>query len=145
MAPWNTRNARHIVPALGFLLMMAGCAGLGRDDPGRLQPQTVSGPCDVKKFFLLARTAVHTDMTLHNTGEACTFTAINPNLQAFPTAVLVTGLPVHGQVTAGLTNGGRSAIVAYKPQPGYQGEDRFTITIEPDDHAIAVAVQTGIP
>ena len=122
-------------------LALAGCAGLSANDPNLfLQPQTVSGPCTVKKFFLLSQTAVHTDMAVNGGGQACTFTVINPNLQAFPTASLITAQPAHGRAETGLGNGGRSPVVAYTPQPGYHGPDRFTVTIEPDDHAVAVAV-----
>ena len=126
--------------ALALPLLAAGCAGLDRDDQGALQPQTVRGPCTVKKFFLLSRTAVHTDMVVSGAGQDCTITLINPDLQVFPTASLVTVPPLHGRATAGLTNTGRSAIISYAPEPGYRGADRFTVTIEPEDHAVAFAV-----
>ena len=125
---------------LAALAPLMGCAALDPNGQGRLQPQAVSGPCQVKKFFLLGLTTVHTDMTVAGSGQACTFTVLNPDLQAFPTAVLVTQPALHGRAEAGLTNGGRSPIVSYAPQPGYTGTDRFTITIEPNDHGIAVAV-----
>lgn len=126
--------------AIALPLTAASCAGLDRDGQGALQPQTVRGPCQVKKFFLLGLTTVPTGMMVDNTGEACTFTVLNPNLQAFPSASLVTDPPAHGRATAGLTNGGRSPIVSYTPQPGYSGTDRFTVTIETNAHSIAVAV-----
>lgn len=126
-------------------LTTANCAGFDRDDQGKLQPQTVRGPCQVKKFFLLSTTTVHTDMTVDDAGQACTFTVLNPNLQAFPSATLVTEQPAHGRATAGLTNGGRSRIVSYTPQSGYSGTDRFTVTIEPNAHSIAVAVTVKPP
>jgi len=129
----------HVL-AIALPLTTASCAGLERNVQGALQPQTVRGPCQVKKFFLLSQTAVHTDMTVDNTGQACTFTVLNANVQAFPTASLITEQPAHGRAAAGLTNGGRSPIISYTPQPGYSGTDRFTATIEPNDHAIAVAV-----
>ena len=125
---------------LAAALLLAGCAGLDRNDQGRLQPQTVSGPCQVKKFFLLALTAVHTDMVVDGGGQACPFTVLDPNLQAFATAVIPTVPAQHGQVLVGAANGGRSPVISYVPQPGYHGADRFTVTIEPNDHAIAVAV-----
>ncbi len=121
-------------------LTPSGEAGLARRDQGRLQPQSVDGPCQVDKFFLLGFTAVHTAMTVSRGAPGCTFTVLDPNLQAFPTAVLVTTTPSHGTAQAGLTEGGRQAVVRYTPQPGYAGPDRFTVTIEPSDHAIAVAV-----
>ena len=136
----RARGRLHRAWTTAALLCLAGCAALNADSPGRLQPQAVSGPCEVKKFFLLSQTAVHTDMTVASAGQACTFTVLNPNLQAFPTAVLVTEPALHGHVTAGLTNGGRSPVVSYVAQPGYRGSDRFTVTIEPNDHAVAVAV-----
>lgn len=137
----ESRHQRLLrVLAIALPLATAGCAGLERNDQGALQPQTVRGPCQVKKFFLLSQTAVHTDMTVDNAGQPCTFTVLNPVLQAFPTASLITEQPAHGRAEAGLTNGGRSPIVSYTPQPGYSGTDRFTVTIEPNNHAIAVAV-----
>ena len=116
---------------LGLAILLgaanAGCAGLDRNDQGPLQPQSVSGSCQVGHFFLLAQTA-------------CSFVVINPDLQAFPTASLISTAPRHGQAVTGLTNGGRSVGVSYTPAPGYVGPDQFTVTIEPNDHAIAVAV-----
>ncbi len=125
---------------LAGLLALSGCAGLDRNDQGRLQPQSVRGPCDVKKFFLLSQTAVHTQMSVANSGQACEFVVLDPNLQVFPTDALITVNPEHGRAQAGFANGGRSPAISYAPQPGYVGLDRFTVTIEPDDHAIAVAV-----
>jgi hypothetical protein len=137
----ESRHQRLLrVLAIALPLATASCAGLERNDQGALQPQTVRGPCQVKKFFLLSQTAVHTDMTVDNAGQPCTFTVLNPNLQVFPTASLITEQPAHGRAESGLTNGGRSPIVSYTPQPGYSGTDRFTVTIEPNNHAIAVAV-----
>ncbi len=132
---------------LALPLLAAACAGgadLARNDQGTLQPQAVRGPCDVAKFFLLSQTAVHTTMTVDpagpGAGASCSFVVLNPDLQAFPTASLITEPPAHGRAEAGFANGGRSPVVAYTPQPGYHGADRFTATIEPNDHAIAVAV-----
>ena len=132
--------------ALVFALPLAaaGC-GISATDPNAfIQPQAVNGPCTVKKFFLLSQTAVHTDMTIsgpgNGAGQSCTFTVISPDVQAFPTASLITRPAEHGRAQAGFANGGNSAAVSYTPQPGYRGPDRFTLTIEPNDHAIEVAV-----
>jgi len=146
--PTNTeKRRRRLLRTLAITLPLAtaACAGLERNDQGVLQPQTVRGPCQVKKFFLLSQTAVHTDMTVDGAGQACTFTVLNPNLQVFPTASLITEQPAHGRATAGLTNGGRSPIVSYTPQPGYSGTDRFAVTIEPNNHTILVAVTVKQP
>jgi hypothetical protein len=117
-------------------LLAAGCAGLDRTDQGVLQPQTVSGPCHVKKFFLVGVSTTHTNMQVDN-----------PDIQAVLDGALVTGRPAHGQVVAGLINQGRSATIAYAPQPGFSGADRFSVAIEPGDHDIdfAVTVQPGAP
>ena len=119
---------------------VAGC-GISANDPNAfVQPQATNGPCTVKKFFLLSQTAVHTDMAINGAGQSCTFTVISPDAQAFPTASLLTRPAEHGRAQAGFANGGRSALITYTPQPGYRGADRFTVTIEPNDHAIEVAV-----
>lgn len=123
------------------LPLLASCTGLDRNDQGVLQPQTVSGPCTVGKFYLLALTAVHTDMQAA-AGEACTFSILNPALNAVPTAALVTARPAHGTATAALTGGGQ-VVASYTAAPGYSGTDAFTITIEPNDHAVAVRVRVG--
>lgn len=127
---------------LGLLvpLLAAGCAGLGRDDQGALQPQTVRGPCQVKKFFVLGLRAVPTTLTVGNAGEACTLTLFNPDLQLSLAAALVTGQPAHGRATAGVVNGGRQVAVSYAPQPGYVGADRFSITIEPNAFGVVFSV-----
>jgi hypothetical protein len=83
-------------------LLAASCAGLDRNDRGNLQPQTVRGPCQVKKFFLLGTTSVPTNMTVGNAGEACTFTVLNPDLQVVINAALVTGQASHGRASVGL-------------------------------------------
>ena len=128
---------------LALPLATASCAGLDRVDQGTLQPQTVSGPCQVKKFFLVNFTAVPTDLTATAGGPACSFTLINPDLQIFNTAALVTEQPSHGQATAGLLRGGVQAGVSYTPAPGYTGKDSFTVTLEPSDRAIRLTVQPG--
>ena len=126
--------------ALAVPLATASCAGLDRVDQGSLQPQTVSGPCQVKKFFLVNYTAVPTEMTVSNAGQACGISLINPALQFFNTAALVTANPAHGQATSGLVLGGTQAVASYTPQPGFTGTDSFTVTLEPRDRAIKVNV-----
>ena len=126
--------------ALALPLALASCAGLDRVDQGRLQPQTVSGPCQVKKFFLVPLTAEPTDLAIQNLGQACSFTLVNPDLQIFNTAALVTEPASHGLATAGLLLGGVQAGVSYVPQPGYTGPDSFSVTVEPADRAVRVHV-----
>jgi len=121
-------------------LFSTSCANLARNDQGRLQPQTVSGPCQVKKFFILGTTSVRTEMTVGNTGQACSFTLFNPDLQIVLSAALVTGQPAHGRATAELITAGRQAAVSYTPQPGYTGSDHFSVTLEPNDLGITLAV-----
>ncbi len=135
-------GARVGRPVLLFLvpLWCASCAGLARNDQGVLQPQTVSGPCQVKKFFLLSLTSVPTEVTVGNTGQACTFTLLNPALQIALNAALVTGRPAHGQATATLITGRRQAEISYVPQPGYAGSDSFSITLEPNAVGVTFAV-----
>lgn len=135
----------HYRPPVAWLLLLlplaaVSCAGLERSDQGALQPQTVSGPCQVKKFFLVSLTAVPTDMTVTGGGQACSLTLINPNLQIFNTAALVTSPASHGRAESGLLAGGTQAGVSYAPQPGYTGPDSFTITLEPQDRAVRFAV-----
>lgn len=122
-------------------LALAACGNLNSPHQGPLQPQSVEGPCRVQPFFLLPYTATPTTMTLPPNGAACAFTLINPDLQIFPTAVIITERPTHGTVTTALVNGGRSPRIAYTPSPGARAPDRFTVTIEPNDHAVAVEVR----
>ncbi len=128
-------------------LALASCADLARNDQGLLQPQAVAGPCQVKKFYVLTFTAVHTQMTVGNVGQACSFTIFNPDLQIVLTNGLVTSQPSHGSATVNLPALGRQAAVSYTPQPGYSGPDQFSITLEPHDVAVSVAVtvQAGLP
>jgi hypothetical protein len=123
-----------------FPLWCASCAGLARNDQGALQPQTVAGPCQVKKFFLLSLTSVDVEMTVGNTGQACTFTLLNPALQIALNAALVTNRAEHGLATATLISGRRQAEVSYVPQPGYAGPDSFSITLQPNAVGMTVAV-----
>lgn len=143
-----TTAARMGRPLLLLLpLWCASCAGLARNDQGVLQPQTVSGPCQVKKFFLLGLRSVPTEMTIGNTGQACTLTLLNPALQIALNAALVTGQPAHGRATAALISGRRQAEVSYVPQPGYAGPDSFSITLQPNAVGVtfAITVQPSAP
>ena len=135
--------AHRILLALALPLMAAACGDLSRNDQGRLQPQTVSGPCDVKKFFLVSLTTIHTGMTVAPDAGACTLTLVNPDLQIFNTAALVTSAPSHGQATAGLLASGTQVGVSYTPQPGFTGADSFAITIEPADRGVTFAVRVA--
>ena len=141
------RIGRWAVLPLLIPLWCASCAGLARNDQGVLQPQTVSGPCQVKKFFLLSQRSVPTEVTVGNTGQACTFTLLNADLQIALNAALVTGQPAHGRATAALITGRRQAEVSYVPQPGYAGPDRFSITLEPNAIGVTlnVTVQPSTP
>lgn len=128
-------------------LFSASCADLARNDQGQLQPQTVRGPCQVKKFFILSFTSVRTEMTVGNVGQACSFTIFDPNLQIVLTAALVTQQPAHGRAAAELITAGRQAAVSYIPEPGYTGPDRFSVTLEPNaiGMTMAVTVQPSPP
>ena len=123
-------------------LVCAACTGadLNRDDQGRLQPQTVRGPCQVKKFFILSQTSVPTDLTIANTGQACDLTIFDSNLQLTLSAALVTQQAAHGTAEAVLSNVARQAAIAYTPRPGYTGPDQFRITLEPNDLGITFNV-----
>ena len=113
-------------------LSLAACAGLDRNDQGNLQPQSVTGPCEVRKFFIMNFTSARTELTVAANGQACTFTIFNPALQLITTAALITAPPSHGHAEAGLVLAGRSAAVSYTPQPGYTGPDSFSVTLEPN-------------
>lgn len=126
--------------ALLIALLPASCAALSRNDQGPLQPQAVSGPCQVKKFFVLGLRTVPADMTIGNIGQACTFTMFNPNLQLVFSAALVTTPPAHGSAMAVLANSDRQVAVSYTPRSGYTGSDRFSILIEPKALGVTVDV-----
>ena len=134
------RNAAFAIP-----LFAASCASLASNTQGPLQPQSVSGPCHVKRFFILGFTAVHTDLAIDSSGQACSMTIFNPDLQLTLSAALVTSQPAHGQATAQLAQIDRQAAITYAAQPGYTGPDRFTVTIEPGDRAIDFAVNVVPP
>ena len=136
----NNRRPRAVRFFVLLPLAAVSCAGLERSDQGALQPQTVSGPCQVKKFFIMNYTAAQTDMTVTSGGQACSLTLIDPNLQIFNTAALVTTPAAHGRAESGLLAGGTQAGVSYSPQPGYTGPDSFTLTLEPRDRAVRFAV-----
>ena len=131
---------RRLVLLAPLLCMSCVGANLDRDDQGRLQPQTVRGPCQVKKFFILAVTTVPTDMTVANTGQACDLTLFDPNLQLTLSAALLTGQPAHGRAAAILSNVARQVAISYAPRPGYAGPDQFRVTLEPNDLGITFNV-----
>ncbi|MBV8915889.1 MAG: hypothetical protein JOZ05_22975 [Acetobacteraceae bacterium] len=125
--------------------LLASCAAMQNNTQGPMQPQSVSGPCQVGGFFFLGGRSVPTQMTVANTGQACTVALINPALNAPVNAVILNGQPAHGQATAGVIGGGRQAGASYVPQPGYVGPDQFRITIEPGAVGVTfnVVVQPG--
>jgi hypothetical protein len=131
--------------SLAAPLIAGSCADLARMDQGALQPQTVSGPCQVKKFFLQRLSTTHTTMQVDSSGQACQLTLINVDLQVVLDAAVVTERPAHGQVAAGLLALGRSAAISYTPQPGYVGPDRFSVALEPGDVEMAFAVTVQPP
>ena len=142
----RVRSWRRLCYVAALLpVLAASCTGLDRNDQGRLQPQTVRGPCQVKKFFILDPSTVPVEMTVGNVGEACSLMIFNPDLQIILSAVLVTAAPAHGTATASLATLRTQAAVSYTPQPGYSGRDRFTVTLEPNGVSLsfAVTVQPG--
>ncbi len=135
--------ARRTTAAASFvavLPLLTSCAALENNSQGPMQPQSVSGPCEVKRFFLLSLRAVPAEMTIANTGQACTFTLVNPALNVVINAALPTGIPRHGQFQTSLTPGSRQAVVSYTPAPGYAGPDTFEVTLEPNAVSIKVNV-----
>ena len=126
--------------ALLIASLPAACAALSQNGQGPLQPQSVSGPCQVKKFFILGLRTVPTDMTIGNVGQACSFTLFNPNVQLVLSAALVTTPPAHGRAAAALVSGGRQVEVSYAPQAGYAGPDSFSVLIEPNALGVTVNV-----
>lgn len=127
------------------LALVALTLPLTANAAGPTEPQTTEGPCQVKQFFIVSFGTSNTDMTITAGAQPCTFTVINPDLQVFQTAALVTAPPAHGHAEAGLVNGGTSAAIRYTPAPGYTGPDTFTATIEPSDKAVIVSVTVGAP
>ena len=125
------------------VLALASCGPLPEYSQGPLQPQVVSGPCEVKTFFLLALRSVPTTMTVRNTGEACTMVLVNPALNAVINAALLTGQPAHGRASSGLISGNRQAVVTYVPAPGFVGADRFDVTLEPNAVGVTFNVVVG--
>ena len=107
---------------------------------GPLQPQGVTGPCQVKPFFLLGLRSVPAQLTIRNTGEACTFTLVNYAFQQYLNAALVTMPASNGSATAQLISGNFQALVTYMPRPGYTGPDRFSVTLEPNATGVTVNV-----
>jgi len=120
--------------------LLAGCVDAGSYVPGPLQPQAVSGPCQVERFFFLPQRSRPTTMTVANTGQACRFVVINGALNAVVDAALLTQSPSHGQAQPEVINGRTQVAVSYVPAPGYVGPDRFEVTLEPDAYGITVNV-----
>ena len=131
----RARTLMVVVP-----LVAASCAGPNGGGGGPLQPQSVSGPCQVKPFFFLAQRAAPTDLVVRNTGEACTFVLVNYATQTYLNAALVTVPASHGRATAGLVSGNFQVSVSYVPQRGYAGPDRFVVTIEPGGTGVTLNV-----
>ena len=128
-----------------LLLGLGGCAAVANNQQGPLQPQSTEGPCTVKKFFLLGLRSVPAEMQVANTGATCSFTMINPALNAVIDAALLTGRPSHGAAAAGLIRGNRQAAVSYTPAPGYAGLDKFDVTLEPGAVGVTVNVTVTPP
>lgn len=128
------------IALVATLTALTSCAALENNTQGPLQPQSTTGPCRIKPFFLLGLRSVPAEMTIANTGEACTFTLINPALNAVVNAALLTVAAQHGQAQSGLTSGGRQALVSYTPAPGYAGPDQFRVTLEPNAVGITMNV-----
>ena len=141
VAKTTARAARMLLLAP----LLASCAAIQANQQGPLQPQTVAGPCQVPKFFLLGLRSVPVQMTVSNAGQACSFTLVNPALNAVIDASLLTRLPAHGHAETGLVNGNRQAGVSYTPTPGYIGPDTFSVTLEPGAVGITVNVTVGSP
>ncbi len=125
-------------------LAAASCAGPGPTQ-GALQPQSASGPCTIKGFFLARTERSYTDMQVDSSGQACRFTLINPDLQMVENVVWVTEPPLHGRAEASLIDGNQAVGLAYTPTPGYAGVDRFTTTIEPGDTAVTFHITVRRP
>ncbi len=130
---------RRALPLL-LLPLLASCAAVVNNTQGPLQPQLVSGPCQVDRFFLLGFRSVPTTMTIANIGEPCTFTLVNPALNAVVNAAILTGAASHGVAQSGVISTGRQAAVSYTPAPGYVGADRFDVTLEPGAVGVTVNV-----
>ena len=134
----NTRTCLLVL--LVLLPLVSSCAAMQANTQGPTQPQSTSGPCSVKPFFLLGFRSVPAQMSIANTGQACTFTLINPALNVVIDAALLTQRPDHGAATANLVGGARQVAVSYTPRPGYQGADKFSVTLEPGAVGITVHV-----
>jgi hypothetical protein len=121
-------------------VLVAGCAQMAANTQGPLQPQTVSGPCQVERFLLLDQRSVPVKMSVVNSGEACSFLIFNPALNLTLTAALISGPASHGRAEAAVVNTGRQVGVRYTPAPGYAGPDRFAVTWFPFGSGITVDV-----
>jgi hypothetical protein len=123
---------------------MTACAHPGPNP--YVQPQTVTGPCTVKSFFIVPLRATPTEMKVENTGEPCVVSMFNPDLGAVQDAAFVTSRPTHGQVVTQVQGGDRgSVIVVYKPAQGYSGPDSFLVTFEPEARDVLFNVMIAPP
>jgi hypothetical protein len=141
--PFRSAN-RGIIGCLVALLplMSASCVPPGDATAGRIQPQSINGPCDVKKFFIVPFTRTFTDMTLSNPTQTCRFTMFNADLQLIQNAALLTQPPQRGQAVVELINGNRQVAISYTPGPGFAGSDQFTATVQPGNKTVTVNVKT---
>jgi hypothetical protein len=121
-------------------LVCAACTNPGGATQGTAQPQSISGPCTVERFFIEPYSTSNTHMVVNGTAQTCRFTLFNPDLQLVQNAALLTENPTHGRAEVAVANGDRSVAISYTPAPGYIGPDRFTATIEPGDKTVRVSV-----
>ena len=126
------RTSKLVSGGLALLLLAStSCTVPSGGVQGVLQPQSTTGACVVKKFFLVRLSSTPTDMTVDANSPGCQFTLINPDLQIVNDGALVTTKPAHGIATATLVEQGRSVSVSYAPSQGYVGPDRFEVTVQP--------------
>lgn len=126
--------------AIAVPLICAACTNPGAATQGTAQPQSISGPCTVGRFFIEPYSTSNTDMVVNGVAQTCRFTLFNPDLQLVQNAALLTENPTHGRAQVDLINGDRMVAISYAPAPGYVGPDRFTATIEPGDKTVRVSV-----
>ncbi|MDT7949983.1 MAG: hypothetical protein RQ966_00615 [Acetobacteraceae bacterium] len=139
------RRTATAMLVLGSLPLLASCAGSGTYTQGPLQPQSLSGPCSVDRFFFLGNRSVPARLTIANTGQTCTFTLVNPALNAVINATLLTKPAQHGRAETSLISGARQVSVSYTPAPGYTGPDQFGVTLEPGATGITFNVTVTPP
>ena len=131
---------RSSLAALLAPVLVTGCAQMGANMQGPLQPQAVSGPCQVERFLLLDQRSVPAKMSVANTGQACSFLIFNPALNLTLTGAVVNGAASHGRAEAAVINTGRQVGISYTPAPGYAGPDRFAVTWFPFGSGVTVDV-----